>query len=204
MAVKIKTPGVYIVEKNAFLNPLVEVATAVPAFIGHTRKARNKGESLPMKPKKITSMAEYHSYFGAELPAAQFTIDKQSGETDESFSVGEQHVEVKRDAENPGYLLYYSMLLFFKNGGGPCFVVSVGDYQMPLDKEAFIGGIDALLKEQEPTLVVIPEAIRLSEAECREVQQLSLAHCGEKMKNRFSILDIWNGDKSVDDPENPI
>ncbi len=31
-----KTPGVYIVEKNAFPNSVVEVATAVPAFIGAT------------------------------------------------------------------------------------------------------------------------------------------------------------------------
>ena len=31
-----KTPGVYIVEKNAFPNSVVEVTTAVPAFIGYT------------------------------------------------------------------------------------------------------------------------------------------------------------------------
>ena len=34
-----KTPGVYIVEKNAFGNSTVEVATAVPAFIGYTERA---------------------------------------------------------------------------------------------------------------------------------------------------------------------
>jgi phage tail sheath protein FI len=41
-----KTPGVYIVEKNAFPNSVVEVATAVPAFIGYTELASNKGKSL--------------------------------------------------------------------------------------------------------------------------------------------------------------
>ena len=41
-----KTPGVYIVEKNAFPNSVVEVATAVPAFIGYTEKASNKGKPL--------------------------------------------------------------------------------------------------------------------------------------------------------------
>lgn len=33
---QMKTPGVYIIEKNAFPNSVVEVATAIPAFIGHT------------------------------------------------------------------------------------------------------------------------------------------------------------------------
>ena len=36
-----KTPGVYIIEKNAFPNSVVEVATAIPAFIGHTQFARD-------------------------------------------------------------------------------------------------------------------------------------------------------------------
>ena len=59
-----KTPGVYIVEKNAFPNSVVEVATAVPAFIGYTEKAINKGLDLTNKPWRITSMAEFHQYFG--------------------------------------------------------------------------------------------------------------------------------------------
>ena len=41
-----KTPGVYIVEKKAFPNSVVEVATAVPAFIGYTEQASNKGKDL--------------------------------------------------------------------------------------------------------------------------------------------------------------
>ncbi|MCD0479402.1 hypothetical protein LPB90_13150 [Chryseobacterium sp. LC2016-29] len=35
-----KTSGVYIVEKNNFPNSVVEVATAVPAFIGYTEIVR--------------------------------------------------------------------------------------------------------------------------------------------------------------------
>ncbi|MEY2632024.1 MAG: hypothetical protein RIR00_678, partial [Pseudomonadota bacterium] len=36
---QMKSPGVYIVEKSAFPNSVVEVSTAVPAFIGHTARA---------------------------------------------------------------------------------------------------------------------------------------------------------------------
>ena len=59
-----KTPGVYILEKNAFPNSVVEVATAVPAFIGYTEKADNKGTSLHNRPFRITSLGEFHQYFG--------------------------------------------------------------------------------------------------------------------------------------------
>ena len=64
MAAPMKTPGVYIVEKSAFPNSVVEVATAVPAFIGYTERADNKGKSLLNKPFKISSMTEFHNYFG--------------------------------------------------------------------------------------------------------------------------------------------
>ena len=53
-----KTPGVYIQEKNAFSTTVVEAATAIPAFIGITEKAVNGSESLANKPWKITSMTE--------------------------------------------------------------------------------------------------------------------------------------------------
>ena len=59
MAGAYKTPGVYIVEKDAFPNSVVEVATAVPAFIGYTEFADNKGKSLHGKPWRISSMAEF-------------------------------------------------------------------------------------------------------------------------------------------------
>src|SRR5690606_16690817 len=81
-----KTPGVYIVEKNAFPNSVVEVATAVPAFIGYTEMADNKGTSLSNKPWRISSMAEFHSYYGY-APHAQFTIAPKDDKTDKDFDL---------------------------------------------------------------------------------------------------------------------
>lgn len=59
-----KTPGVYIKEKNAFGNFVVEAETAIPVFIGLTEKAQNGTESLKNKPVRISSMTEYEQYFG--------------------------------------------------------------------------------------------------------------------------------------------
>lgn len=196
---QMKTPGVYIVEKNAFPNSVVEVATAVPAFIGYTQKADNKGKSLLNKPWRITSMSEFHNYFGFG-PTAQFNIDaKPDGSSDEaSFSLAGQEYLLNQTAGKN--LLYNSMLLFFQNGGGPCYVVSVGNYSDDVEADKLQKGVNLLVKEQEPTMVVVPETVLLDEQNSISVQQAALAHCGGKMRNRVAILDVWGGDKDRQDP----
>lgn len=71
-----KTPGVYIKEKNAFGNSIVEVETAIPVFIGLTETARNGNESLLNKPVRISSMTEYIIYFG-DAAAPKFTLSME-------------------------------------------------------------------------------------------------------------------------------
>ncbi|MEY2632265.1 MAG: hypothetical protein RIR00_919, partial [Pseudomonadota bacterium] len=93
----------------------------------------------------------------------------------------------------PDYTLYAQIRLFFQNGGGPCYIVSVGDYSGALKSDAFSAGLGQLTKEQEPTMIVIPEAIALPAADCLTLQQACLMHCGLTMKNRVAILDIHNG-----------
>ena len=73
-----KTPGVYVVEKNAFPNSVVEVATAVPAFIGYTEKAVNGGKSLVNVPWRISSLSEYLQYFGG-APEPEFELVAVTG-----------------------------------------------------------------------------------------------------------------------------
>ncbi len=74
------------------------------------------------------------------------------------------------------------MKLFYQNGGGPCYIVSVGNYEQKIEAPGLTTAIKLLVKEQEPTMVLIPEAILLEEANCISVQQAALQHCGDKMK----------------------
>ena len=88
--------------------------------------------------------------------------------------------------------------LYFANGGGACYIVSVGDYSDGIKAAELVGaetggGITSLLKEQEPTMVVIPDAVLLEEGDCGTVQQAMLKHCGADTRSRFAILDVWNG-----------
>ena len=198
-----KTPGVYIVEKNAFANSAVEVATAVPAFIGYTEMAVNGNVSLLNKPFRITSMTEYHAYFGG-APTPMFSLpDAEEGE-EPTLVCGEKKVMVKQTSLP--FTLYYQMLMFFGNGGGPCYIVSVGDYKAEeLSADAFKAGIETLLKEQEPTMVVCPEAVGISDKElCYSVQTAMLSHCGYKMRNRIAILDVYDGYKDRRDPAGDV
>ena len=189
MSKKFLKPGVYIEEKNVFPNSVVEVATAIPAFIGYTEKAIRGDRSILNKPYKITSLEEFHILFGG-APNPGFFITEETGEISPSFVVGNKQYNIEQD--NFRSLFYDSLRLFYANGGGECYIVSVGDYSTEIDVNALVAGIDTLSQEQEPTLLVIPESTLLSDVESSaEVHKAMLNHCANN--NRFAILDIWNG-----------
>jgi uncharacterized protein len=200
----IKTPGVYIVENNNTPDTGTEVPTALAAFVGYTQKADNVGKSLAFTPWRIASLDEYRQYFGAG-PTPRFAIvERPTGQADfqapgpdgKPIAYGLEPVPGKAGGR---FALYSALRLFFKNGGGPCVIVSVGHYDHDLDPTAFAKGLDTLGKTPEPTILVIPEAVLLAEEDCRALQQRMLAQCGT-MGNRFAILDIWSGDKPRNDP----
>jgi phage tail sheath protein FI len=328
-----KTPGVYVVEKSAFPNSVVEVATAVPAFIGYTKFALNGTKSLHKTPWRISSLAEFVQYFGDEPDVkfsfsetddsksfislntggafttlkssadaynaafakaqasvdsavkAEAAVDAKDDSTDDqkaqakavttvavkrltdlaleyansvtaftgvlaeanvaaadsksitdavtaatavitdltsdaptkkvadlktasdalvsavaAFDITKAAAKFYSVSRTDSFTLYYNMRFFFANGGGPCYVVSVGNYSDDFSGDALAGGIDTLLKEQEPTMVVIPEAVNTDSAQaCYDIQTAVLKHCGGNM-NRVAILDIYNGDKERTDP----
>jgi hypothetical protein len=89
--------------------------------------------------------------------------------------------------------------LFYDNGGGICYIVSVGQYDKKLSVENFIKGIDALNTEDDVTLLLFPDAVNLEDgsldpgASLGTVQTAALEHC-RKTGDRFAILDVnkWN------------
>lgn len=183
-----KTPGVYIKEKNAFGNFVVEAETAIPVFIGLTEKAQNGTESLKNKPVRISSMTEYEQYFGGPQ-IHRFDIIVADADN-EAATVSVRYGEKKLQAtlNNKHCTLYYHLKLFFANGGGTCYIVSVGDYATgTLDKDIVNNTVlPALTKEPEITLLVIPEAVETGEY--ADFYTAMLSHCAAN--NRFAILDV--------------
>ena len=221
MPTSYKTPGVYLVEKDAFPGSVVEVATAIPAFIGYTEKTEYNGKDLTNKPFRITSFAEYLNIFGG-APSVRFTYAADSAaapvEGGESGEGGEGDSEAKDEGKATlkvaanVYRLYDSMRIFFQNGGAACYICTVGGYtttgengsitENTISKDALMNAITPFEKEQEPTMMLVPDAVSLSTAaDCASVQTALLAHCN-KMQNRFAILDVYDGFKernSLDD-----
>lgn len=189
-----RTPGIYITEKDSFSNSVLEVATAIPAFIGYTEIAANGNISLRNKPFRITSLTEFHTYFG-KAPIPQFALSVATGKETPDLVFGAKKIMIKRVGVE--FNLYYQMQMFFSNGGEACYIVSVGDYKTKKMKgDDFIGGIETLVEEQEPTILLCPEAVQMKDKEaCFKVQTAMLNHCG-KIRNRIAILDIYDGYKS--------
>ncbi len=214
---QMKTPGVYIQEKNAFATTVVEAATAIPAFIGITEKAVNGTENLTDKPQKITSMAEFNQYFGG-APQPKFTLSVTEAKSENkpetveepgSTGAAEKTVSYLYKSEPVGGLmmtveapqtlhtLYYNMVMFFANGGGTCYIVSVGTYDDgQVSKDNVNIALNALKKVREVTMIVVPEAVNVDN--CMDIQQLAIKHCGE-MQNRFAILDVKHNMENTDD-----
>ncbi|NAS14310.1 phage tail sheath family protein [Poritiphilus flavus] len=165
-----KTPGVYIEEISIFPPSVAQVETAIPAFIGYT-------QSGPTTPKKIKSLVDYEAVYGGpahELP--EFSIDA-SGNISGTIPA------------TPVYKLYYALQLYFANGGGPCYIVSVGNYTIPanvndIDNTALTGGLALLKKEDEPTMIVFPDAPGETDLYVAAMQQ-----CAD-LGDRFAICDV--------------
>lgn len=203
MAKIYQTPGVYIEEKSAFPNSAVPVATAVPAFIGYTEKAIRDKKPLLLKPTKISSYGEYRMFFGAG-PKTKLTVAAST----------EPGVPYALSITESYFTLDSQMKMFFSNGGTDCYIVSVGSYIKTADDgtvspntvevAVLKSGIPPLLKEMEPTMLVIPELITIplsrdenGDVDNDDVTELYalnneiLNHCGLVMQNRFAILDVW-------------
>ena len=162
MATAYKTPGVYIEEIPKFPPSIASVETAIPAFIGYTQKADNLvANDLHLKPKRISSMVEYEKYFGVAQLETGITVDVTV--TQVGGVTTEQTATAKLlESARSKHVMYYALQMFFANGGGPYYIVSVNPFKATvggaLVETELSGGLDTLKKEDEPTLIVFPEA----------------------------------------------
>ncbi|MFA5354419.1 MAG: hypothetical protein WC291_09325, partial [Thermodesulfovibrionales bacterium] len=172
-----KSPGVYVEEIPLFPPSVAEVETAVPAFIGYTEKADEFGPGdLRFVPTRVTSLLEYERIFGG---APQVSV--QDIALDENNMVGTYEID-------SNFYLYDSLRLFFANGGGNCYIISVGSYKDSPAKSPFEKGLAALKKKDEPTIILFPDAVRL-DTDLYEVQKQALMQCNE-LQDRVAVFDL--------------
>lgn len=154
-----KTPGVYVEEISTLPASVAQVETAIPAFIGYTEKALKKGEPLKLKPTRIKSFPEYEELFGGPEKETEYTVTvTDTIDKDKNVLNRELNVAEPTAAKRSKFLMWYSMQMYFNNGGGPCYIVSVGDHSGTIKKTELSSGLDSLKMEDEPTLIVFPDA----------------------------------------------
>lgn len=215
----LRTPGVYVQEIGAFPNSVVPVATAVPAFIGYTARASFNGRSYIGQPVRITSLPEFMAYFGfldpvtgeplpeiRQYPAVYYPVPAPTPASAD-IVLGGQAYDIEPD---PGtvYQLYNSIKLFYANGGGACYVVSVGPYGPATGSPKagadplvnpnilvteLVGALAPLRLQADVTLIVVPDATLLGPADNQTLNQQILLHC-QAAGSRIALFDISGGD----------
>ncbi len=175
-----QTPGVYVEEIPKLPPSVAEVSTAVPAFLGYTEKRPKGPDASKPVVARLSTLLEYTDIFGGPCNAT-FTVT-----TDANGAL----LDVKNNTTTK-FLLYHAISHYFKNGGGPCYVVSVGTY-VSADapkKDHFSNGLGLLEQEDEPTLLVLTDAVKLAEADYYELCDAALSQC-HKLGDRFAIFDV--------------
>ena len=212
MATQYKTPGVYIQEPNSFPPSIVGVETAVPCFIGYTEKAVDiDNRDLKLTPRRIESMAEFVRIFGGAYTEKYYLVAGDNARTYDASGAPQVVANipvtdqiwgtVRLDGKTPftlvevgtmNFNLYNSMRLFYANGGGACYIVSLGGYKTPA-KADFLAGVAACGAIIGPTMVLAPDAVELSHDDAKDVNVQMLKMC-EGTGDRMAILDVWGAD----------
>lgn len=190
-----RTPGVYIQENQDLPPSVVGVETAIPVFIGYTEKARLKeGEDLLNVPKRITSLKEYDQFFGGADPEKGFVIDVNTQKSPVEI--------IPKITTRSNYLMFYSLQAYYANGGGPCYIVSIGDYSGGgvINKGALLGGLEEAGKVDEITLIVYPDGTNMTPAaDYYAMIKQSLDQCSI-LHDRFTVCDVYiQNDPTIDD-----
>lgn len=215
-----KSPGVYIDEVNAFPNSVVEVATAVPVFIGYTPQAMYEGKSHTNVPTKISSFADFKAIFcnpdppAPTPPASQYSPQYYTNKSKEKPNQGDYYTfngayyTIEPD-QSTIYYLYNSVKLFYQNGGGDAYIVSVGSYGPEMKQikapgapivnpnvqlNDLLGGLSLVANEQEITLYVVPEATLLEPDNNGTLMETMLAQ-NASVQTAMSLLDLIGGNE---------
>ena len=200
MANDYKTPGVYIEEIPKFPPSVAQVETAIPAFIGYTAKARRDGEDRVSRPTRITSLLEYQEYFGGPEAETAILVSVERESSGGKITKEIWTADLDPNGQASKHIMYYALQSYFDNGGGPCYIVSVGGYLgtvgADIPQAALLAGLNALKEEDEPTLIVFPEGQGMNEGEYFSLLNTALTQCND-LKDRFVIMDLHTPQRTL-------
>ncbi len=202
-----KTPGVFVEEISLFPPSVAAVATAIPAFVGHTAITEDlTGATLINRPIRITSLLAFTELYGGSYNPLSVTV-----QVDPATAF---HILGVKPVDDRMYYLFEVLRHYFDNGGGPCYIVTVGDFTSQViygtDVTGLRGGLKSLEKVDEPTLLVIPDSVALRQGDgtpdftqSGNLHKDIIEQCG-RLQDRFGILDMMEGHRAPDHASVPI
>lgn len=163
MIKQLATPGVYVTEVDSFSSSVIAVPTGIPVFLGYTAVA-----SKVNYPLRISSLSEYISIFGA-APHIEYDYQSNTRATP----------QYQANKAAPAFGLYFGLELFFNNGGGVCYVLSLGTYDEVIaagafSKDVYTNALPIATECAEADLLVMPDAVHLRQQDWVSVSQLAL------------------------------
>lgn len=193
------------IELPAFPPAIVGVRTAVPIFIGYTEYARDPSsqQQLYMQAVQVGSMADYCDRFGHAYDPKYATTagDERVFDFQAVNSRGEPGFYSVANTEAVRFNMVMALRLFYANGGGDCYVVSVADYGgrqsttpftgrgVQVSRQALLDGLAVARDTVGPTMIVVPDACLLSADDYGAVIVAELNQAAE-LQDRVAILDL--------------
>ena len=173
-----QTPGVYIEEIRKLPASVAAVETAIPVFVGYT-ESNTGGASDPVL---VTSLLDYQAKFGTTT-AHPFSIEYND---DTSGATLVRTVTVTQGTQSD-FMMYYSIQAFYANGGGDCYVLSVGPESGGITHGDITTALAKIEKVDRPTLIVVPDAGTVANYAGVYAKALEICH---DMQDRFTIIDL--------------
>jgi len=151
---------------------------------------------------------EYPGVYVEEIPAGMRPIEGVDtahavfvGHAEKAPAYGEplridSLIAFERDLGDPvaGFWLHAALRAWFENGGGPATVLPAGPCDPAMrDPAPLLAGIERAGKESGPSLLLVPDALRLAKNDFDTVERAMLEQCAH-LRDRFAILDIHGGD----------
>jgi phage tail sheath protein FI len=184
MATTYKTPGVYIEEIPKLPPSVAQVETAIPAFIGYTMKADELSPNdLVNVPKRLGSLVEFEQFYGGGPSPDVTEVNIDSNNNFVSATVSNK------------FFMYDALRMFYANGGGDCYIVSIGKSESTttVTAAAFTTGMAELEKVDAPTILLFPDAVTLTDGDIATVQQAALKQCND-LQDRVGLFDVKQND----------
>ncbi|HTQ66754.1 MAG TPA: phage tail sheath C-terminal domain-containing protein [Puia sp.] len=187
-----KTPGVYIEEIPKLPPSIASVETAIPVFIGYTEKALNvnNGDDLTNQLYPVETLSDYEIYYGGPPvePAGAVSVlfDNSSGKL--------QVIGIVDPTKRSKFVMHYCLQTYFNNGGGKCYIISVGDYTAAsISPDALKAALDLASREREITLTVFPDSMNIDNVDKYYDLHMAAIEQAVTLQDRFVVMDVYRG-----------